>query len=132
MPGWLVRILERIHGPDIAFGTPGVLMLVATVIFWLGKQKFVHLPPAGLGNYLREVSRRENLKALGNLLIVVPFVAMFWGLWQQNFSSWVLQSEKMNRHLFGIEWKPAQIQTVNPTFHLADVTAFLLPGVSRA
>src|SRR6266498_834192 len=29
-PSWVVTFLERIHGPDIAFGTPGILMLIAT------------------------------------------------------------------------------------------------------
>jgi proton-dependent oligopeptide transporter, POT family len=123
-PSWLVTFLEKIHGPEIAFGTPGVLMLIATVVFWWGRKKFVHLPPAGLGNYLSEILRRENLKALANVLILVPFVAIFWSLWQQNFSSWVLQSEKMDRHLFGIDWKPAQIQTVNPLFILIALPLF--------
>ena len=120
----LSKFLERIHGPDFAFGTPGLLMLIATIIFWLGRKKFVHLPPTGLGRYVKEIGSRENLKAIGNLLILVPFVAIFWGLWQQNFSSWVLQSEKMDRHLFGIEWKPAQIQTVNPLFILVMLPLF--------
>lgn len=133
-PGWLVKLLEKIHGPDIAFGTPGILMLVATIIFWLGRNKFVHLPPAGLRAYAKEILRPENLKALGNLLIVVPFVAIFWALWQQNFSSWVLQSEKMDRHLFGIDWKPAQIQTVNPLFILIALPLFsywIYPAVDK-
>lgn len=124
LPAWLVRLLEKIHGPDIAFGTPGLLMLVATVIFWLGRKKFVHLPPVGLRRYAQEIVQPENLKALGNLLILVPFVAVFWSLWQQNFSSWVLQAGKMDRHLFGIEWKPAQIQTVNPIFILVMLPLF--------
>jgi POT family proton-dependent oligopeptide transporter len=124
LPSWLVWILEKPHGPDIAFGTPGVLMLVATLVFWLGRKKFVHLPPVGLRNYLREISKTENLKALANLLILVPFAAMFWALWQQNFSSWVIQAEKMDRHLFGIEWKPEQIQTVNPLFILIMLPLF--------
>jgi POT family proton-dependent oligopeptide transporter len=124
MPSWLVTLLERLHGPHIAFGTPGILMLIATIIFWAGRKRFVHLPPAGLARYVQEIYRPENLKALGNLLILVPFAAMFWALWQQNFSSWVIQSEKMDRHLFGIDWKPAQIQTVNPLFLLAMLPLF--------
>jgi POT family proton-dependent oligopeptide transporter len=32
-------------GTAIAFGIPGVLMFVATVIFWMGRRKFVHVPP---------------------------------------------------------------------------------------
>lgn len=32
-------------GTSIAFGLPGVLMFIATFIFWLGRHKFVHAPP---------------------------------------------------------------------------------------
>jgi dipeptide/tripeptide permease len=32
-------------GTSIAFGLPGVLMFLATVIFWMGRHKFVHAPP---------------------------------------------------------------------------------------
>lgn len=133
-PSWLVRVLEAIHGPDIAFGTPGILMFIATIVFWLGRKKFVHLPPAGLVPYVTEIFSRENLKALANLLILVPFVAIFWSLWQQNFSSWVLQSEHMDRHLFGIDWKPTQIQTVNPLFILIALPLFsywIYPGIDK-
>jgi POT family proton-dependent oligopeptide transporter len=111
------ELLERV-GPKVAFGVPGIAMLIATIVFWMGRKKFVHIPPAGIGNYARELFQPENLKALGNLLILVPFAAMFWGLWQQNFSSWVLQADKMDRFMFGREWLPAQIQTVNPVFVL--------------
>ena len=124
LPAWVVWVAQKAHGPDIAFGTPGVLMFVATVIFWLGRKKFVHLPPVGLRRYVREMLQPEHLKALGNLLILVPFVAIFWALWNQNSSSWVLQAEKMDRHLFGIDWKAAQIQTVNPIFILVMLPLF--------
>jgi POT family proton-dependent oligopeptide transporter len=133
-PSWLVHFLEKIHGPDIAFGTPGILMLIATIIFWFGRKKFVHLPPTGFAAYIREVFSRENLKALANLLILVPFVAIFWSLWQQNFSSWVQQSEHMDRHLFGIDWKPTQIQTVNPIFILIALPLFsywIYPAIDK-
>ncbi|SPE58639.1 Amino acid/peptide transporter [Verrucomicrobia bacterium] len=127
------ELLNRV-GPRVAFGVPGIAMLIATVIFWLGRRKFVHLPPAGLRNYTHELLQRENLKALLNLLILVPFAAMFWALWQQNFSSWVLQSEKMDRHLFGHDWLPAQIQTVNPLFVLLMLPLFsyvVYPAAAR-
>jgi proton-dependent oligopeptide transporter, POT family len=133
-PAWLATFLEKLHGPDIAFGTPGLLMLVATIIFWLGRKKFVHLPPVGLKNYLNEIGQPENLKAIGNLLILVPFAAIFWGLWQQNFSSWVLQAEKMDRHFGHFELLAAQIQTVNPIFILTMLplfSYFIYPAVER-
>jgi len=49
---------------------------------------------------------------------------MFWALWQQNFSSWVTQAEKLDRHMFGREWLPEQIQTVNPAFVLVMLPLF--------
>jgi len=134
LPAPVIGFFERLHGPEIAFGTPGILMFIATIILFLGRRKFAHLPPVGLRRYFAEISEPENLKALGNLLIIVPFSAMFWALWQQNFSSWVLQAESMDRHLFGIEWKAAQIQTVNPIFILIMLPLFaywVYPALSR-
>jgi POT family proton-dependent oligopeptide transporter len=51
--GWLIdRYPETFGGFDpirlgssIAFGLPGVLMFLATLIFWMGRRKFVHVPP---------------------------------------------------------------------------------------
>lgn len=42
----LMPIFLRDFGPSIAFGIPGILMFIATIIFWLGKRKYVHVPPA--------------------------------------------------------------------------------------
>lgn len=38
------RILSS-YGPAIAFGIPGVLMFIATIIFWMGRRKYVNVPP---------------------------------------------------------------------------------------
>ncbi len=32
-------------GPAWAFGIPGILMAIATLVFWLGRNKYVHVPP---------------------------------------------------------------------------------------
>jgi POT family proton-dependent oligopeptide transporter len=42
----LMPIFLKSYGPSVAFGIPGILMLVATIVFWLGKRKYVHVPPA--------------------------------------------------------------------------------------
>jgi len=126
LPPSVVAFLEspRLHSPDIAFGLPGIFMAIATIIFWMGRKKFVHIPPIGLRTYAREIFNKQTGKILLNILMPVPFVAMFWALWQQNFSSWVLQAESMDRHLFGIEWLSSQIQTVNPLFILIMLPLF--------
>ena len=67
LPPAMVNFLEnpRLHSPDIAFGLPGVFMAIATVVFWLGRKKFVHIPPVGLrtssGSILR--TRKRSMSA---------------------------------------------------------------------
>ncbi|MBT3212908.1 MAG: hypothetical protein HN345_12985, partial [Planctomycetaceae bacterium] len=34
-------------GPSLAFGVPGILMAIATLVFWLGRNTFIHVPPRG-------------------------------------------------------------------------------------
>ncbi|HJW75745.1 MAG: MFS transporter [Deltaproteobacteria bacterium RBG_16_71_12] len=42
----VMPIFLKSYGPSIAFGIPGLLMFVATVIFWLGRGRYVNIPPA--------------------------------------------------------------------------------------
>ena len=41
----LMPLFLRNYGPSVAFGIPGILMLIATVIFWLGRRQYVRVPP---------------------------------------------------------------------------------------
>ena len=34
------------YGPSVAFGIPGALMFIATLIFWIGRRRYVRVPPA--------------------------------------------------------------------------------------
>ena len=40
-PVWL-----NTYGPKVAFGVPAAMMFLATVVFWLGRRRFVVVPPA--------------------------------------------------------------------------------------
>lgn len=42
----IMPTLLRSHGASVAFGVPGVLMFIATVIFWAGRRRYVVVPPA--------------------------------------------------------------------------------------
>lgn len=42
----LMPLFLKNLGPSVAFGIPGILMFIATIVFWLGKRKYVHVPPA--------------------------------------------------------------------------------------
>jgi len=101
-------------GPRWAFGIPGVAMVIATLFFWAGRKKFVHIPPAGLG-FLKQMFSREGLGALLRLAIVYVFVAVFWSLWDQSSGgSWTLQAQHLDLHWFGMDLLPSQVQTANP------------------
>ena len=42
----LMPLVLRSWGPAWAFGIPGILMFIATFIFWLGRHKYVNVPPS--------------------------------------------------------------------------------------
>lgn len=124
-------------GPKVAFGVPGVLMFVATIIFWLGRNQFAVVPPAGM-QWLRDVFSREGLSLVGRLAVIYFFIIFFWALWDQsNGTTWTLQAQSslMDKELaFGITMLPAQIQVVNALFILVLTPVFsfwLYPAMGR-
>jgi POT family proton-dependent oligopeptide transporter len=42
----LMPIFLRDYGAAVAFGIPGILMFIATLVFWSGRRKYVHVPPS--------------------------------------------------------------------------------------
>jgi proton-dependent oligopeptide transporter, POT family len=121
-------------GPHWAFGLPGVLMLVATICFWMGRKKFVHVPPGGLG-FVREFCSREGLGAIGRLLVVYLFVAVFWSLWDQSAGGeWTLQAKSLDLNLLGLKLLPEQVQISNSILVLMMIPIFnywLYPAIGR-
>lgn len=111
------------HGPHWAFGVPGVLMALATLVFWLGRRRFIHVPPGGM-HFVRELLHGGGLQAMLKLLPLYLFVAMFWALFDQTGSTWIFQSQDMDRHFLGFEWLPSQIQALNSVFVLTFIPIF--------
>lgn len=116
---WLLKA----YGPHLAFGVPGGLMAIATLLFWMGRNKFVHVPPAGKA-FFKEALSAGSLRIFGRLLLIYLFIAVFWALFDQTGSSWVLQAQHMDRELFGIEILPSQIQAANPLLIIILVPLF--------
>ena len=129
----LIPWLLENHSPNLAFGVPGILMLLATIVFRLGRPKFVHIPPAGK-SFLRENFNRAGWSAIGRLAIIFSFVAIFWSLWDQSGGRWVLQARKMDLNFAGITWLPSQIQAVNAIMILIFIPLFqyvIYPAIHR-
>ncbi|RMH73865.1 MAG: MFS transporter [Gemmatimonadetes bacterium] len=124
----LTPVLLEIYGPHIAFGLPGVLMLIATIIFWMGRNKFVAMPPVGIEQYKRDLLSPQGKKALKNLSLIYLFVSIFWSLFDQTGSSWVLQAQHMDRWVnlgfVQFELLSSQIQAFNPVLIIILIPTF--------
>lgn len=148
----LIPLVYDRYGAKWAFGIPGILMALATLIFFWGRKTYTNVPPSGVNknNFvfisiyallnwrpkkkkqsLLDVAKEkfdhqkvEDVKTVYNVLAVFAFIPIFWALWDQNLSEWVLQATKMDRHILGINLLPEQIQTVNPFFLLVFIPIF--------
>jgi POT family proton-dependent oligopeptide transporter len=109
----LIPWLLNAYGPSVAFGVPAGFMLMATLTFWLGRYKFVHIPPSG-PSYLKEITGPVGRDVIKRLVWIYLLVAAFWSLFDQMGSTWVLQAQQMDRNVFGYELLSAQIQAANP------------------
>jgi POT family proton-dependent oligopeptide transporter len=129
----LIPYLLAHGGSRVAFLVPGILMLIATVIFFRGRYQFAHIPPRGRA-YWAEVFNPAGLRTIGRLAVIYVFVAVFWSLWDQSGGEWVLQANKMNLHFLGFEWLSSQVQAVNAIMILAFIPLFqfvIYPAIDR-
>ena len=120
-------------GPHWAFGIPGILMALATLFFWMGRQKFIHIP-ADRHEFLAEFFSWQGFSVLLRLSPLYLFVAIFWCLFDQTANTFVFQAEKMDRFFFGYEVLPSQIQAVNPFLILILIPLFtyvIYPSIER-
>jgi POT family proton-dependent oligopeptide transporter len=108
-----------------AFGVPGIFMALATLVFWLGTKHYVRQPPAAKQRkqagfiavvwhaWIHRHERRpgqqmfdvalavfnrdevEGAKAVIGILKIFITVPVFWALFNQVDSTWVVQGNKM-------------------------------------
>ncbi|MEO6149645.1 MAG: POT family MFS transporter [Mucilaginibacter sp.] len=148
----MIPEINKRYGSAWAFGVPGILMALATIIFFMGTKLYVRNPPSGInknnfvfisiyalinigkkkkGEHLLDVAkgpfnaqRVEGIKAVYRVMAVFAFVPIFWAMWDQNLSEWVLQAQSLDRHMLGYELLPEQVQTFNPIFLLTFIPVF--------
>lgn len=119
----LTPLLLDQYGPRLAFGVPGVLMALATLLFWMGRKQFAHIPPRG-ASVFRDAFTGEGRRAILALVPVYMLVAVFWSLFDQTASAWVLQAESMNTRVLGVSILPSQVQAANPLLILLMIPLF--------
>ncbi|HEX9595968.1 MAG TPA: MFS transporter, partial [Anaerolineales bacterium] len=126
---WLLKH----HGPGWAFGVPGIAMAIATFVFWLGRYKFVHIPPGGKA-FIEETFSADGLRAIVNLIPLYLFTIPFWCLFDQTHSVWVHQAKNMDLMGYDPAVLPAQLQAVNPVLVMIFIPLFtygLYPRLGR-
>ena len=81
---WLAPgISPESFGTSVAFAIPGVLMFLATFIFWLGRRKFVHVPPSPGGRLglLDTLSSAFLFLSIGHLFFTAGAASWFPANW---------------------------------------------------
>jgi POT family proton-dependent oligopeptide transporter len=140
----LIPMTLRRWGPEVAFGVPGVLMFVATFVFWAGRRYYVTVPPTGRnphsflkvmwsamkhgraaeGGFLDRLldgakkdhpaEMVDGCKAVFRVTAIFLPVPFFWMLFDQKASTWVVQAKAMDLTVAGWTFEPSQMQLVNP------------------
>jgi proton-dependent oligopeptide transporter, POT family len=138
---------------EVAFGVPGILMAIATVVFFIGRKKYVKVPPSGVKRqnfvniswyalqklFSRKPGQKlwdavaekyspesiDGIRAIYRILAVFAFTPVYWALWDQNLSEWVLQATRMDLTVWGnVKLLPEQVNFVNPLFLVLLIPVF--------
>lgn len=114
------------HGYGWAFGIPGIFMGLATLIFWSGRNRYLHVPPSRktsggfwemLGYAVTHMSEKrpghgfwdscrnkytpediEGARAASRVAGVFALIPFFWALYDQSNSTWVTQGARMTEY----------------------------------
>lgn len=124
----LIPYLYEHFGASVAFGVPGILMALATVIFFSGRKMYVKVPPTGIRkenfvtislynlkakftnkdktktawNITEEKygkTKTDAVKSVWNVMAVFAFIPIFWAMWDMNSAEWALQAAKLDLDL---------------------------------
>ncbi len=145
-----------------AFGIPGILMGIATIIFFMGRNTYRRVPPTGIkkenfiavnfyaianqrsrkkGESFLDVAKNKypehtvnGMKAVWRILLFFSVVPIFYALYYQNTSEWILQATQMDLHFLGINWLAEQVQSSNGILILVFIPLFtyvLFPSLER-
>jgi POT family proton-dependent oligopeptide transporter len=118
-------------------------MALATLMFWLGRHKFIHVqPPEKASSYFKQTFSKEGLAAIARVSVIFAFIPLFWSLFDQMSSTWLFQAMELNRILpswiplfGGKEILPEQINGVfNPLFILILIPVFnyaIYPAIDK-
>jgi POT family proton-dependent oligopeptide transporter len=119
----------RVHySYRIAFLFPAALMVVAFLLFALGKPFYAveKIQRERLTPEEESIARRQRREVLERILGLFLVVAFFWSIFDQSASTWTLfAADHLRLNFFGWKLAPDAIQGLNPIFIL-----ILLPPIT--
>ena len=135
----LVPAMRAIFGYAAAFAVPAVLLAAALAVFIGGRRKYTMLPPreGGVGVPAaiwraciggQDEDARE-LRSIGEVMVLLP---VFWMLYDQQGSIWVVQASEMKN--FNGKLQPETMGVINPVLILLLLPLFekcIYPALER-
>ncbi|XP_041987142.1 peptide transporter family 1 isoform X2 [Aricia agestis] len=138
---------------SLAFGVPGILMIVSIVFFVAGRRFYVTKQPAGniLGKVFSCITHAavkaikgkdkrehwldnaddkydagliEDVKDLLRVLVLFIPLPVFWALFDQQGSRWTFQADRMEQSIGSWTLKADQMQVLNPLLILLFIPLF--------
>jgi proton-dependent oligopeptide transporter, POT family len=138
----VIPLLLRRVGPSLAFAVPGVAMALALAVYWAGTKHYVVAPPSGPnphgflrvvadavkrlgtgqpGQHWLDLARERHpddavagARAVLRIMGVFAAVTLFWALFDQKSSSWVIQARAMDPAVPWGTLAAEQLQAANP------------------
>ncbi|XP_045458412.1 peptide transporter family 1-like [Melitaea cinxia] len=138
---------------SLAFGVPGILMIISIIFFVAGKRFYIMKSPTGnvmsrvascighavLRSFQNKEKREhwldhaddkydtnliEDVKALLGVLVLFIPLPVFWALFDQQGSRWTFQADRMEQDIGGWTLKADQMQVLNPLLILIFIPLF--------
>jgi proton-dependent oligopeptide transporter, POT family len=114
-------------GYGVAFLIPGVFMLLATLIFYMGRKTYVIKPPTSTLPPVDPETRAFDRKMLWKIAIIFLPVTVFWSLFDQQHTTWVQQGNQMIPTRIGdFEINGETMQSVNPLYVMLLIPIFVI------
>ncbi len=129
-------IREKTGSYSVAFLIPGIFMLNATILFFMGRKQYVIKPPSSSLPPPDDATRAADFKTLLRILGVFVPVIVFWSLFDQQNTTWVQQGAQMIPVKLGdYTINGETMQSVNPLYVMSIIPLFLIvvyPALTRA
>jgi POT family proton-dependent oligopeptide transporter len=131
----VIPVLKDHFGYSVAFAVPGVFMLLATLVFWMGRKHYVMKPPSATLAPVDAATKAEDRKTLWSIIAVFAPVTVFWALFDQQHTTWVQQGNQMvTGNIGSYSVTGERMQSVNPLYVMTLIplfTMWLYPALER-